>query len=291
MWRSVRRASPPPGSAETYLVMHAELEGIICSGPRRGRRQTYALVEERVPPSRPRSRDESLAELAQRYVQGHGPRRLSTFRGGPGSRSGTRGSRWTLPRRRAPGDHRRPGVLRLAVVAGPRGPPDVDGEPIIHLLPNYDELLIAFRDRSDAMDPLLPPPARVAAEILNHIIVRNGLGIGGWRRTDETRVIRVALNPLVPLSDDERAAIRAGGRPPARSSVDRGGDRARLSRARGPCYPPPRRRAASAWWTRRAEIAQLVEHATENRGVASSTLALGTNKTGARSSERKWLSW
>ena len=29
-------------------------------------------------------------------------------------------------------------------------------------------------------------------------------------------------------------------------------------------------------WTRRAEIAQLVEHATENRGVASSNLALGT---------------
>src|SRR5204862_2208478 len=35
---------------------------------------------------------------------------------------------------------------------------------------------------------------------------------------------------------------------------------------------------------RRAEIAQLVEHATENRGVASSILALGTNKPGARSS-------
>ena len=33
----------------------------------------------------------------------------------------------------------------------------------------------------------------------------------------------------------------------------------------------------------RAEIAQLVEHATENRGVASSILALGTNITGARS--------
>jgi hypothetical protein len=27
----------------------------------------------------------------------------------------------------------------------------------------------------------------------------------------------------------------------------------------------------------RAEVAQLVEHATENRGVASSILALGTN--------------
>ena len=39
----------------------------------------------------------------------------------------------------------------------------------------------------------------------------------------------------------------------------------------------------STRWTRRAEIAQLVEHATENRGVASSTLALGTNNPGARS--------
>ena len=34
---------------------------------------------------------------------------------------------------------------------------------------------------------------------------------------------------------------------------------------------------------RRAEIAQLVEHATENRGVASSTLALGTNIPASRS--------
>ena len=43
---------------------------------------------------------------------------------------------------------------------------------------------------------------------------------------------------------------------------------------------------------RRAEIAQLVEHATENRGVASSTLALGTNNPGvAQHPERKWLSW
>ncbi len=33
----------------TYIMMHAELEGIICSGPRRGRQFTYALLEERVP--------------------------------------------------------------------------------------------------------------------------------------------------------------------------------------------------------------------------------------------------
>ena len=40
----------------------------------------------------------------------------------------------------------------------------------------------------------------------------------------------------------------------------------------------------------RAEIAQLVEHATENRGVGSSSLPLGTITPGAVI-ERKWLSW
>ena len=63
----------------------------------------------------------------------------------------------------------------------------------------------------------------------------------------------------------------------------------RLVARSGPWYSPPRRRALSG--TRvRAEIAQLVEHATENRGVASSNLALGTISRSAII-ERKWLSW
>ena len=30
-------------------MMHAELEGIVCSGPRRGKQFTYALLGERAP--------------------------------------------------------------------------------------------------------------------------------------------------------------------------------------------------------------------------------------------------
>ena len=187
--------------------MHAELEGIICSGPRRGRRQTYALVEERVPPSRPRSRDEALAELARRYVEGHGPAQAVDL--GWWSGLTLRDARTALGLASPPLLRETIGGREFFVSPSWPGPaaPVVDGGPIVHLLPNYDELLIAFRDRSDAMDPLLPPPARVAAEILNHVIVRNGLGVGGWRRTDETRLIRVTLNPLVPLSSDDRTSI------------------------------------------------------------------------------------
>ena len=49
----------------------------------------------------------------------------------------------------------------------------------------------------------------------------------------------------------------------------------------GPWYPALRRRAANAVG-HRAEVAQSVEHATENRGVASSILALGTTFRGGR---------
>ena len=54
-----------------YIVMNAELQGVICSGPMRGRQQTYALLDERVPHSADAAGD--AAELARRFFAGHGP--------------------------------------------------------------------------------------------------------------------------------------------------------------------------------------------------------------------------
>jgi len=54
-----------------YIVMNAELQGVICSGPMRGRQQTYALLEERVPRAAAVTGD--AGELARRFFLGHGP--------------------------------------------------------------------------------------------------------------------------------------------------------------------------------------------------------------------------
>ena len=68
------------GQRLAYLVMHAELSGLICSGPRRGKQFTYALLEERrVAPAPPKSRDEALAELTVRYFRSHGPALVQDF--------------------------------------------------------------------------------------------------------------------------------------------------------------------------------------------------------------------
>jgi hypothetical protein len=192
------------GPRLAYLVSDGELDAAICSGPRRGRRQTYSLVEERLPPARPRARDEALAELGRRYVEGHGPAQVADLAWWSGL---------TVADARISLDSATPPLVRetrdgRTFYASPTEPAASATPPIMHLLPNYDELLIAFRDRTDAVDPALPPPARVAQVILNHVVVRNGLVVGGYRRRDERTATRVAIDLLVGLGKADRAALR-----------------------------------------------------------------------------------
>ncbi len=62
-----------------YLLMHAEVEEVICSGARQGRQHTYALFDDRVPAAAHLARDESLAELTRRYFTSHGPATVKDF--------------------------------------------------------------------------------------------------------------------------------------------------------------------------------------------------------------------
>jgi hypothetical protein len=59
-----------------YIIHYAELEAVICSGARRGKQFTYALLEERAPQAKRLDPDAALAELAKRYFTSHGPATL-----------------------------------------------------------------------------------------------------------------------------------------------------------------------------------------------------------------------
>ena len=63
-----------------YLMMHAEITLLVCSGALRGKSQTYALLDDRAPDARRLTRDESLAELTRRYFTSHGPATVKDFR-------------------------------------------------------------------------------------------------------------------------------------------------------------------------------------------------------------------
>lgn len=190
------------GQRLAHLMMHAEQDQVICSGPRRGKQFTYALLDERVPAAAPLTRDEALAALAARYFTSHGPATVHDFAWWSGLTVGdaTRGvamvrpaliqesrdelTYWFLPTRSAP--------------------PPVP--PAVRLLPNYDEYGIAYRHRRALMhEDAAAAPA--AGEEFAHLLLVNGQWIGSWKRSNDARACEVQVQPRRPLTKGEQRLL------------------------------------------------------------------------------------
>ena len=83
--------------------------------------------------------------------------------------------------------------------------------PTVHLLPNYDEYLIAYKDHSPSFDVARLKQTRSGIEevLMAHLVVLNGQVIGGWRRTIGKDEVAIKTKLLVTLSGAEQAALRA----------------------------------------------------------------------------------
>lgn len=197
---------PADGFRLGYLMMYAELEGLICSGARRGKQFTYALLEERVPPAKALTRDESLAELTKRYFTTRGPATVNDFSWWSGLTvsNSKRGVDMVVPRLVSEAMN---GQTYWFVES--RSPEKIKS-PAVHLLPNYDEYFIGFRDRSAIGDVAegagfkANDPAFIA-----HVIILDGQVVGGWKRTLNRDLVTVEVNSIVRLSEPQKRAIDA----------------------------------------------------------------------------------
>jgi hypothetical protein len=188
-----------------YFLMRAELDALICNGARRGKQFTYALFDERVPPEKRRPRDEMLAELALRYFTTRGPATVHDLAWWSGltvtdAKKGTELAKDLLSHETVEGR-----TLWFA-----------DAPPLpkrrtrhVHLLPNYDEFFIGFRDRSDVLlrADALTVPAPVGAPY-THVVAIDGQLVAGWRRDLVDGRVDVTLDPLATLSDAERKVVQ-----------------------------------------------------------------------------------
>ena len=69
-----KQGLPSDGQAPIHLLALAAQLGLIVRGPMQGRGQAYVLVEDWLEPPRSEiDRERALAELARRYLAGHGP--------------------------------------------------------------------------------------------------------------------------------------------------------------------------------------------------------------------------
>jgi hypothetical protein len=203
---ALERAGVAAGGVQrlAHLVMRAELDGLICSGARRGKQFTYALLDERVPASRALTRDEALAELARRYFTSHGPAQLRDFAWWSGlaaadARAGLAMAESHLVRDVIDGKTYWFSPSTRTTRKAPRH---------AYLLPLYDEYLIAYKDRSAALGPA--GWARIAEDApFIAPIVMSGRVVGGWTRRLQKHHVLITIAPLAPFTVASTRAIRS----------------------------------------------------------------------------------
>ena len=188
------------GIGLAYVVMNAELVGVICSGPVRGAQQTYALQDERVPRSADIGGD--IAELARRFFLGHGPASIQDL---------ARWSSLTIGQCRdaveAVKDR-----LDCVTVEGvelwfgpePSAPNPSSGAL---LMPLYDEVTLSYPAINFPQANSHPHPP--GADLFVGCVILAETNVGLWRRTLQSRKIIMEVTLARGVDSKSRRLIEA----------------------------------------------------------------------------------
>jgi hypothetical protein len=179
---------------------------LLCFGARAGKQPTFALLDEWVPGAKSLPRDEALATLAQRYFTGHGPATVQDFMWWSGLT--TREAKAGLAAVEGQLEHTIIGEQEYYFA--PNLPEASAKAHDAFLLPPFDEYLVAYRDRSAALDPqynkLIVPGGN---GIFNPIIVIGGRVVGTWKRTLKNDTVLMTFSPFSVFSPAQSSAITA----------------------------------------------------------------------------------
>jgi Winged helix DNA-binding domain len=186
-----------------YLMMRAELDRIVCSGPRRGKQFTYTLLDERAPQAKTLQREEALTELAQRYFVSRGPATVQDFAKWSGLT--TTDARRGLEAVQA---RLRPQVVNSQTYwFSPSTPTAKDISPAAHLLSIYDEYISGYKDRGAMIDERCAAKLGALGNALSYIIVVDGQIVGAWKRMIRKGAVVIEMNIFTRLTKAEERAV------------------------------------------------------------------------------------
>lgn len=190
------------------LMMRAELDRVVCSGPRRGKQFTYALLDERAPAARTLEPEAALAELTARYFTSHGPATVRDYVWWSGL---------TVGDARRGIDLVRPALVQESIdgmtywlMPTRSAAPAVSSS--VHLLPNYDEYGIAYKDRAALIhDGVRGADRQQGVNEFAHLLIVDGRWVGSWKRVIAARSAGIELWPRQKLSVRHRRLVNIEG--------------------------------------------------------------------------------
>ncbi len=164
-------------SQMSHLMMHAELTGLVCSGAMHGKKQTYALLDERIPKTKSLTKDEALAKLARIYFTSHAPATLQDFVWWSGlavtdARQGLETIKQEFVSEKI-GE-------QVYWMPAANGLSPKNGS--VYLLPAFDEYIVSYRDRKTALTAENHHKAISSNGIFKPTIMKGGQVIGIWKK-------------------------------------------------------------------------------------------------------------
>ncbi|AEE52117.1 winged helix DNA-binding domain-containing protein [Haliscomenobacter hydrossis] len=180
---------PTNSSRAVHFMMNAEVDAIVCNGIMQGKKQTYALLDEKIPPGLVLTREEALATLAERYFTSHAPATVQDFQWWSGlpmsdARAGLEGIKSGLQSLVVEG--KTYFFTEKSTTASPQN-------ASVFFLPAFDEYTVSYKYRSTVFDPTWHKEAITSNGIFKPIIVVNGLVLGIWKRTVQKN--KVVIEP------------------------------------------------------------------------------------------------
>ena len=190
----------------TFMLMHAELTGVVCSGPMRGRQHTYATFDERVPNEPGPQGDEALAELSWRYFSTRGPATTKDFSwwSGLSAADARRGLALVEPRLVS---HERGGRTYWFIERALPRP----GRPVIDLVARFDEVIISYGQTRDVLQTSFASfPLLTHIDGFHHVLLIGGRLLGHWRPHPDPGNPTVEVRTSRALgAEEDRAMSRA----------------------------------------------------------------------------------
>jgi hypothetical protein len=188
-----------------HILLRLAHDQLICFGAREGKQPTFALLDEWAPAAKSLPQDEALATLALRYFTSHGPATIQDFMWWSGLT--TKEAKAGLAATEGQLEHACIGEQEYYFARDLPHPPGKAREA--YLLPPYDEFLVAYRDRSAALDPqyntLIVPGGN---GIFNPIVVIGGRVLGTWKRVFKGSSVALTFSPFETFSSADASAIR-----------------------------------------------------------------------------------
>ena len=190
------------GQRMAFILHRASLDRIICFGVTRERKQTHALFDEMVPRTKPKEREEGLAELARRYFTSHGPASIQDYIWWSGLSAAD--AKAGLEMAKSELDH---DSIDGRVYWMPTDTPAVRHDaPVAQLLPPFDEFLLGYKDRSASIDKPVSNLLRTGG-MPDATIIVDGKVAGKWSRTFKKNGMFVELKMFRTFNSLEEKAI------------------------------------------------------------------------------------